>query len=168
MTSDFHIREIAPPVDLPMSVLGFVLLGGVAVIILADAVYYYAHLRAASGLRVFSVPPDEIALQALDGLLGEGLLEQGELKTFHQRLTDILREYIRDQLGLDAQGQTTREFLARLSTGTAVEPVHQALLRTLLTRCDLVKFAEYEPSAAETRDTVESCQTFILETAYAV
>jgi hypothetical protein len=41
---------------------------------------------------------------------------------------------------------------------------HQLLLAQFLRHCDLVKFAELQPTEAEIQETFDACKAFILET----
>jgi hypothetical protein len=77
-----------------------------------------------------------------------------------------LRRYIENRFGIHAPGQTTEEFLSWQSrhADSALERRHQLLLTQFLKHCDLVKFAELQPSEAEIQKTFDACKEFILET----
>jgi hypothetical protein len=119
--------------------------------------------------RVIGPPPrpaHEIAFEELQALIAEDLPGQGEIKAFYQRLSAILRRYIENRFGVHAPGQTTEEFLVWQSrhAESRLPREHQGLLTTFLRHCDLVKFAELQPSLEEIQQTFDSCKTFILET----
>ena len=107
------------------------------------------------------IPPNEIARRQLEELLQEELVEKGRIKIFYRRISDILRHYIENQFGLHAPEQTTEEFLQDLRTGGRLETAYQKLLSDFLIHCDLVKFAEYDPSSDEIERTFNSCTNFI-------
>ncbi len=96
-------------------------------------------------------PAHEVAYESLAALEASGLLELGEIKTYHIRISDIMRVYAEGRFGVDAMEMTTGELaehLHRVGAGRGVV----ADFRALLERCDLVKFAKFRPDAAACRD----------------
>lgn len=166
-----EIKDIRPPLSLPPDRIQQFLLGGLVLLMTALVIsgIIYWHKRAGRKLPPpVQVRPEEIALQELDRLLAEDLLARGEIKFFHIRISDILRQYIENRFGLKAPERTTEEFLVALSLAKSSENAllgkHRALLSNFLTQCDLVKFAKHEPSIAESEKTVVICREFIGET----
>ncbi len=88
-------------------------------------------------------PPDIIALRALDALGRADWLARGEVKRFHLRLSEVLRQYLGARYTFDAVESTTAEIVARL--GAPQRGLDVAALDRLLSLCDLVKFAKYRP-----------------------
>ena len=166
---NLDIHDIAGPVDLPKPpskapaiVLSILLALGLA----AGAWWYWRHHWQP---RQFVPPPrpaHEIAFDELRDLIAEDLPGSGQIKEFYTRLSAILRRYIENRFGVHAPGQTTEEFLSWQSrhADSALESRHQALLTQFLKHCDLVKFAELQPSEAEIQKTFDACKEFILET----
>ena len=159
------IKEIAPPVDLP-SEHRWWLYAGLALIVLALAGgYYFWRRRRRDQAEAAPAPPaHQVAYRALEALLAEDLLMKGEAKLFYLRLSNILRHYIEDRFGLRAPERTTEEFMDELRSTDALEPSHKGLLKDFLRHCDMVKFAEHQPSKEEVDDTIASCRRFIDET----
>jgi hypothetical protein len=169
--SEVEIKDIRPPLSLPPDRIQQFLLGGLVLLMTAIVIsgIIYWHKRAGRKLPPpVQVRPEEIALQELDRLLSEDLLARGEIKFFHIRISDILRQYIENRFGLKAPERTTEEFLVAVSLAKSSENAllgkHRALLSNFLTQCDLVKFAKHEPSIAESEKTVVICREFIGET----
>jgi len=169
--SEVEIKDIRPPLSLPPDRIQQFLLGGLVLLMTALVIsgIIYWHKRASRKLPPpVQVRPEEIALQELDRLLSEDLLARGEIKFFHIRISDILRQYIENRFGLKAPERTTEEFLVALSLAKSSENAllgkHRALLGNFLTQCDLVKFAKHEPSIAESEKTVVICREFIGKT----
>ena len=169
--SEVEIKDIRPPLSLPPDRIQQFLLGGLVLLMTAIVIsgIIYWHKRASRKLPPpVQVRPEEIALQELDRLLSEDLLARGEIKFFHIRISDILRQYIENRFGLKAPERTTEEFLVAVSLAKSSENAllgkHRALLSNFLTQCDLVKFAKHEPSIAESEKTVVICREFIGKT----
>ena len=62
-------------------------------------------------------------------------------KTYYTRLTDTLRQYIRDRFGFNAMEMTSREIIERLQVAGDSKMLSE--LTELFTTADLVKFAKY-------------------------
>ena len=89
---------------------------------------------------------------------------KGEAKLFYLRLSNILRHYIEDRFGLRAPERTTEEFMDELRSADALEPTHKGLLNDFPRHCDMVKFAEHQPSTQEIDNIIAACRRFIDET----
>ena len=76
-----------------------------------------------------------------------GYLEQPE--RFCTLLSEIIRIYLEERLGLRAPDRTTEEFLSDLQCSIALEQGHKRLLEEFLTQCDLAKFAKGDPGREE-------------------
>ena len=63
-----------------------------------------------------------------------------------------------------APEETTEEFLSALQQSDALRQHHKGLLKQFLQHCDLVKFAELEPSTEDIQGTFDACKNFIIET----
>lgn len=157
-----ELNEIADPVALPSKskawIWGLIIGGILGLAGGAFAVWFFKfrNQKPAAPPR----PPHEIALEAIADLMREDLPGRGEDKEFYSRISDVLRRYIEGRFGIHAPGQTTEEFLNR----QRFEPAHQQLLEHFLKYCDLVKFAEHQPTGQDFRDTVDACKSFINET----
>ena len=157
------LLDIAEPVDVPLPWWWWAL--AILLLALAAGAALWWWKRRKERLSVPRVvPPHEVALAALDGLLSEGLLASGAVELFYLRLSDIVRHYIEDQFALHAPEQTTEEFLASMSNGPQIRRDHQPLLREFLQRADMVKFAKFVPAADETGGAVDAARLFIKQT----
>lgn len=170
-TAAVEIKNIIPPLSLPPDRTQQFLLGSLVLLMAALAIigfYYWKKIASQKVPAAVQLRPEEIALQELGRLLADDLLDRGEIKLFHLRISDILRHYVENRFGLKAPERTTEEFLLELSqaksSSNAVLTNHKALLTDFLTQCDLVKFAKHRPSIAESQKTVMICRDFIEKT----
>lgn len=150
------IRDIKGPLAIPFAFATLLPWAAALLALAAAGAWLYRRRRRRSGpeSRAPAVPPrpaHEVALEALDALEAEGLVERGEIKTYHIRLSDVLRVYLEGRFGLDAMEMTTGEVLDGLR-GTDADREAVDDLRRLLDRCDLVKFAKLRPAAAACRE----------------
>lgn len=176
---DAHLADIAPPVAQPWNWLPWTA-GGLGLAALFGLGWFLWRRRKPGEAPLPPpVPPYLAALQALDRLLARDLPAKGMVKEFYAAVSDILRQYIERHFGLRAPERTTEEFLAELGRLAPAPPPlagsfnagpagwrleHKRLLRDFLTHCDLVKFAEHQPSADDIESAVNLCRRFINET----
>lgn len=141
------IRDIAPPVPIP-SVwdwwpwLAIVLACGAA---MAALVWWWRRRSRESAIPVPVEPAHVRARRRLESALG--LVDQP--KPFCVEVSDALRWYLEERFELRAPERTTEEFLGELRATDCLLPRQKEFLSDFLRRCDLVKFARYEPAREE-------------------
>lgn len=107
------------------------------------------------------VPPHR---RAKDRLRGAGELISDPYQ-FCSLVSDVLRAYVEERFDLKAPERTTEEFMEELRTSTKLRGDHKLLLEDFLGRCDLVKFARFEPTVPELEALLDSAYRFVEETA---
>lgn len=128
------------------------------------ALYWYKFIRVVPGPPPpLPIPPHVRALEALQAIEREKLVEKGLYKEYYIRVSDVLRHYMEDEFHLRAPERTTEEFLAEIQHNAVLGLQEQLLLRAFLRHCDLVKFAKAEPSSEEIRETFQTCEKFIID-----
>lgn len=150
------IRDIKGPLAIPFAVVTLLPWIAALLAVAAAAAWLYRRYRRRSQPQalVSTLPPrpaHEVAREALDALEAAGLLERGEIKTYHIRLSDIVRVYVEGRFGVDAMEMTTGEVLDGLLR-TDADRGAVADVRRVLDRCDLVKFAKLRPAISECRE----------------
>ena len=152
------LRDIRGPLSIPRS-WWFVLPLLLIAVAVAAGVYHLRRRRRDSPEAAPAVPraPPKpfhvIALEALRALEKSSLLEQGRVKEYHVRISEIIREYVEGQMEVPALELTTREVVEGMR-GAAVGAAITEKFRTFLERCDLVKFAKLRPGADESREVM--------------
>jgi hypothetical protein len=98
---------------------------------------------------VIQDPAHIIAFRELERLRDEKLWQNGEIKQYYTRLTEILRQYLENRFCVFSLELTTGETLDALyKTGFKKDGTYNQL-KGVLTGADLVKFAKYNPGPEE-------------------
>jgi hypothetical protein len=149
------IFDIVKPYRAPLTageILPWVLL----VLLLCGAIWYLIKFirsfrRKQTG-EVAIVNPDPahiIAFRQLEKLKEDKLWQNGDLKGYYTRLTEIVRLYLENRFKVYSLELTTLETLAELKKTGFKEDESYRKLRTVLTGADLVKFAKFNPEPSE-------------------
>lgn len=164
---DNEIRDIKPPQNVPLDYTGWLIIGGIGLIVFAIAMgafYYWRYRRRGEPLfRKETIrPAHEIALEELFVLSQEWpqMLENGEHKILFSRLSEILRRYLENRFFIKAMEETTFEIAVSLEE-LELDENDQSCLISVLEFSDLVKFAKYVPHQNEVVKQLEEAQNFI-------
>jgi hypothetical protein len=84
-----------------------------------------------------------------------------EVEHFHIRVADALRRFLNIHYGLPALEQTTSELLEAAAGSPALPPEPRALVREILERCDVVKFARVQPDVGQCKELMAKTRTLI-------
>lgn len=152
------LRDIKGPLSLARSWWVVLLWAALAAVLFGGVAYYVYRRRRTeepqSRPAVPRAPPrpfHEIALEALRALEKSALLERGQVKEYHVRISEIIRRYIEGQLEVPALELTTREVADGMRRAALGAPTAEAF-RRFLERCDLVKFAKLRPESEDSRE----------------
>jgi hypothetical protein len=155
------LRDIKPPVEI-INVWLWVAIGAAALVLAAVAVglILYFALKKKPVVVPPSIPPHVRAKQKLKDALE--LISQP--KPFCILVSDTLRSYLEERFRFHAPERTTEEFLHELQATDRLLPDQKESLGEFLKRCDLVKFAQYEPREPELRELHDSAVRLVEET----
>ncbi len=155
------LHDIKPPVEIPSgwAWAGWVV-GALALAALLYWAWRYWQKRRAQVPLIPMIPPHIRARQKLQ----EALAFIGQPKEFCVLVSDTARWYLEERFDFHAPERTTEEFLYELQGTNLLSPDQKASLREFLNRCDLVKFAKYEPREPELRDLHGSALRLVEET----
>lgn len=163
-----EIKDIKPPVRLfDYYFLIYVFIG---LIILSLLVYYFIWRKYFKGKKEIKVvtkeekiPAYQLALKQLEQLEKEQLWQNGHIKEYHSRITEIIREYFEKQFGLPALERTTTESLLLLRKhrqGFKISDITEQFLNN----ADLVKFAKYIPMETVNLEMMDQAKNIVKKT----
>lgn len=161
-----EIFDIKPQMEIPITAREIALLAGgvlLLALIIFGIVYYLRRRR--NQLPFFGVtkpviPPYDQAIARLEAIRSEKLWQQGKVKEFYTRVTDVVRQYIEDELKIPAMEQITWEIIRNLQQHRwPQETIDQANL--LLQDADMVKFAKGEPLPEQNDTNLTLARTIV-------
>lgn len=158
------IAEVASPSSFRLWL--WIVLGLVVLLFSATALYFFIFRKkklSAEEERK-KLPPFERAIQDLKDLQNSKYLIESQHKAYYTRLTDIVKEYLEDEVHILAKESTTDELLAKVTALQQTGKLHLSEdtinnLKRVLQNADLVKFAKSKPSdsnAEYDRGTIEN------------
>ena len=161
--------DIKKPYETPLSVkevLPYVTYGLLGLLI--SGIIIYIIVKRKRNEPVFQrvkpkLPPHIIALDELDRLKQERIWQQGRIKEYYSRLTEIIRTYIEGRFSINAMEYTTDETIEAFSKITGdKEMVNE--LNELLSLADFVKFAKHNPQPDENERCFQIGYNFVRKT----
>jgi hypothetical protein len=151
-------RDIAPPVDYSL-VPPWVIFATALVGLTLFGVIGWLIFRKRPAPQPPKLPRER-ALEALEQIESE--IETLTPYRFSIRVSDILRRYVTEQFALPVTRQTSVEFLSALAKSSPFSGDERSLLEDFLNRCDLIKFARYNATAADSRLLLEEAKRFVM------
>ena len=141
ISEPYTLREMLPWIALALAIIALVVF----------LVWYIK--RRKKNLPVFvkpkpKLPPHVLAINQLEELRLEKVWQNGKVKEYHTRLTDILREYLENRFHFEAMEMTSDEINEEIFN-LKVNNEAAAKLKSLLQLADLVKFAKGQPTPLE-------------------
>ena len=164
-------KDIKSPVRMPVTFLE-ILIWFMVFLLLALAVYYAVRIlkkrKRGEILPAIKRKPAEpahvFALRELNVLKDARLWQQGKVKEYYTRLTDILRTYVELRYHVKAPEQTTSEILQSLKNISFNDNRLYGILQNILETGDLVKFAKFKPEPDVNESVLLDAFVFVNET----
>ena len=150
-----QIFDIIAPYKAPVSageILPWLLIAALAAMLVYFALMIYKKYKKKEIVEEvvkLSEPAHVIAFRELEKLQNEKLWQQGEVKLYYTRLTEILRQYLENRFGVNSLELTTDETLTMLLHSGFKKDKDFEQLKSILENADMVKFAKYNPMAFE-------------------
>ena len=166
--TSLDIRDLKPPLAIPMSLAEILMwVGGVllALALMYGAYRYWKARKARKALAQDAYtaparPAHVIALEQLALLKEKRLWQQGRIKEYYSEATEIFRRYLENRYSMAAMEETTDEILSGLRKLRFPEAMLDAAER-ILQRADLVKFAKFEPALVDHEELLRVIYDFV-------
>lgn len=167
-TAQKTIYDIKQPLPMPVKVAEFAGYTGLGLVI--AAIVAGLTLLIISALRKKNNPesakPKEpahvVAIRSLEALANQKLWQNGRIKEYYSRLTEILREYLEGRFGVSAMEMTSDEIVAAMKS-LSLTKKQLTSLGELLMESDLVKFAKHTPAAEYHEEAYTTVYYFVEE-----
>ena len=164
------VKDIKAPLKAPLEWaeiwpwLRWFILGWFIIAIIAYSLWRYFSKKDNYKSVKIIVPPHTIAFRELERLKIENLIENGLVKEYHSRVSDIIRAYIEERFSVKAMELTSDEVLDIFRHSDIVSGELFAQLKQLLKVADLAKFAKYIPVDNENEMSLTNAYSFVNET----
>jgi len=157
---DYHdIKDIVEVENTATRYINWVLLGLALLSLLA--IVYFTRKKVSRPMapvvkkNISKLTPLQEALQALDQLQNTGYDQPLNNKNFHTALNDILRTYLYRKTNVATMEKTSGELMIQLNKLDLPAADFTVLVQALRMN-DAVKFAKYQPGAAENEQALET------------
>ncbi len=162
------IKDVKDPLKIPYNWKDLLLWILIGVIIIGAAVYFYLRYKKKKSEiietnKIIKLPPHITALNELKKLREEQLWQQGKVKEYHSRITEIIREYFEQRFNLPALEMTTAETLNKLKENNETGEI-LVTTKNFLTNADLVKFAKFIPLKSVNEEMMQQAEEIINST----
>ncbi|HEX8295789.1 MAG TPA: DUF4381 family protein [Chthoniobacteraceae bacterium] len=151
------IKDIAPPVDLPIP-LWWIVVGTIVALLVLGALIFLIH-RVLSRSPGVVLSPRMLALRELEKLRAQ--VNTLEPYAFSIAVSDTLRSYIGSEHRLHALQQTSPEFLSSIAQSNKFTDSDRQLLGEFLERCDMIKFARVSATTEDSARLLQSAVSFV-------
>ncbi|MFA5069571.1 MAG: hypothetical protein WC300_05325 [Candidatus Omnitrophota bacterium] len=162
------IRDIKPPVYIKAhyAFLLLVLASALALCFLLFVIYRFIKKRKDNPVEECyeKIPAHEAAYRRLEELRARDFPRLGLVREYYFRLSGIIRRYIEDRFLLRAPEMTTEEFLYSMRDTGTLTGRQKNTMKDFLSRCDVVKYARYNPDSTEIEGIFLTAKQFIDET----
>jgi len=141
------IIDIKPLQDVPRPLRPLLMYGGAALLffLIAGTVIYLYVRRKKKLAAVPAKPAHLLALEELEQLNRDQLIEKGIVREYYFRLSEIFRRYIERRFHIPAVERTTEELVPDILNRTEFGSGVKTETREILRHADLVKFARLSP-----------------------
>lgn len=153
-----EIKDIAPPFYIPLLPMwAWILITIISTLLVAWVVFLLVQRARRKGKP--PTPPREAALAELQALEPE-IGSENPLE-FTVETAGVLRKYVVGQFGIPATRQTSQEFLQSLRDSRQFSGADRELLKAFLDKADLIEFAKYQATRADSRELWEEAKAFV-------
>ncbi len=163
-----EIKDVKSPITIPYDWKWLLLWAAIALLIIIAGYYSYKKYRQKKSEQpvekeIIIIPPHVKALAALGNLESERLWQNGFIKDYHSRITEIIRNYFEERFDLPAMELTTTETIHHLKSIKEKEIILD-ITYDFLSNADLVKFAKFQPLESVNEEMMKQAKEIIHST----
>ena len=148
------IHDIVGPLPFFSGPVWLIVAVMLAVALLCGLIWWFAGRK-----KTIRLTPHEAALRDLARLRAS--LSEGSDHAFGVGVSDVLRRFLGEALGLAAPRQTTEEFLESLRGSLRFVPTEQEALSEFLHQADYLKYARGEATAEQREALIAAAEAFV-------
>ncbi|MDR2126071.1 MAG: hypothetical protein LBP63_04510 [Prevotellaceae bacterium] len=169
-TLTYKMYDIKAPISYPLTlkeILFWIFAAIIIISLVIAAIILYKRWKNKQplfGKAKPKIPPHIVAFKELSVLRTEKLWQQGKIKLYYTRLTDIIRKYTEGRFSIPAMEKTSDEILADIKKNKIDEMYSFDRLREMFYTSDLAKFAKYQPDASENEESFKTAFEFVTNT----
>jgi len=162
------IKDVKNPLKIPYNLKVLLLWILIALIAIGAIIYFYLRYKkkkmgVVEEKKTIKLPPHITALNELRKLREEQLWQQGLIKEYHSRITEIIRVYFSERFNLPALEMTTAETLSKLRGSSETKNILDTT-QNFLTNADLVKFAKFVPLKSVNEEMMQQAEEIVNKT----
>jgi len=155
------LKDIKAPVHIPDYWLWlWIGLGILAAAVIGFLLWKFWLKKKFAPVPVPPLPPHVRARRRLK----DAMAHITDPKVFVSVVSDAIRAYLEESFDLHAPDRTTEEFLNEVQSSHRLAENVKSSLGDFLSRCDMVKFAKYEPTQMELEDLHNAAMRIVEET----
>ncbi len=163
-----EIKDVKSPITIPYDWKWLLLWAAIAILIIIAGYFSYKKYKQKKSeqpveKKIIIIPPHVKALAALEKLDNEQLWQNGFIKDYHSRITEIIRNYFEERFDLPAMELTTTETIQHLKGIKEKENIID-ITYDFLSNADLVKFAKFQPLEAVNEEMMKQAKEIIQST----
>ena len=164
------VRDIKAPLEKELTFQDVIpyLIGFAGLCLLAWIIYYFFIRKKTKNIQFITpkipqLSPHKAAIKALLELEEQKIWQNGNIKLYYSRLTDILREYMERRYDILALESTTDEILYYLKNKN-INGQPGIIIQEILVTADLAKFAKNNPDPSVNELSIKKAYEFVNST----
>ncbi|MDE0552886.1 MAG: hypothetical protein OXI24_01615 [Candidatus Poribacteria bacterium] len=162
------LRDIKPPLEGTQSPLPYLIGGAIVLGFIAVSGWLYIRKRSQTlpmaPIQEDDTPlPHEVAYEQLTAIEASDWLKRGDIETYYTQIAYVLREYIYGRYQIPALELTTTALLLTMQR-ERIDTPYVERIQQLLSNCDKVKFANYQPKLSEATERIADARWIVDET----
>lgn len=161
-----EITDIKEPINVSISfreILPFLFIAIILILIVLLIIHFIKnrepHIIKEDEIEI-NLQPYQIAILELQKLSDKNLIKAKKIKEFHSAISEIIRRYIEDGLGLQAMELSSNEILIQLQQ----KNINTSKVKELFETSDLAKFAKLKPLDSQNKECLEIAFLFVEQT----